>query len=224
MLLSLPLATSIDTNCQLKTQVSFGRARWEIFAGPNSLGASCLRDLENGLLDVQIKIKARLVSDPMFAAKIVFAADGELQNHLKNCRTAEDSSKIDPSLLNLSGIVSDIRRNRFFVYLPPLFKCIKPEDTNVPQNSRSQKGKEMTTQMIQKPRSLTPAPSLALVWCQARILRPLSVVNSSTRGLFGTISQKCASDDLSITGASKIAGNARAMSLILKSLTIKQRK
>ena len=74
------------------------------------------------------KIKAKFVVDRLIGAKILFAADGKLQNYLENCRMAEDRTEVDDSILNFNEIVRDIANNRFFIDLPPSFS---PEEERV---------------------------------------------------------------------------------------------
>ena len=97
---------------------------------------------ESGLEKIKHKIKARLVNDKFFAAKVLFAMDDRLQLHMEECRMADDRSEVDETVLNFDDIIRDIKHNRFFIDLPPSFKEISSEDA--PESKDKKKDKEKT--------------------------------------------------------------------------------
>ena len=74
----------------------------------------------------------------MFGAKILFAADGKIQNYLENCRMGNDRSEVDYSILNFEEITRDISNNRFFVDIAPLFNAAEKE--GLPDGNEKKKG------------------------------------------------------------------------------------
>ena len=89
-----------ETFEQIKNQVGFGTAAYEIVMGEDSKVSKQLSEFGSELNKIKQKIKAKLVVDKLFGAKILFAADGKLQNYLKNCRMAEDWTEVNDSILS----------------------------------------------------------------------------------------------------------------------------
>ena len=106
---------------QLINQIGYGTTAYEIVTGDDSKVVEQLSEFGTELKRVKQKIKAKFVVDRRIGAKILFAADGKLQNYLENCRMAEDRTEVDDFILNFKEIVRNIANNRFFVDLPPLF-------------------------------------------------------------------------------------------------------
>ena len=136
---------------ELKTQLSYTNAAWEIASGEESFASEKLMCFRSDLDRIKHKIKAKLVNDKLFATKILFAVDGRLQLHLEDCRNAADRSEVDESLLNLKEIIRDVMHNRFAVDLPPSFEdsnSDEPSSTKSSPPSKKRKRDESSREFV----------------------------------------------------------------------------
>ena len=95
----------------------------------------------------QIKhiIKAKIVSDHLFVAKIMYAIDIRVQRWLEQCKGASSRCAVDDRIIDFREIISDIGNCRFNIELPPSFTqpTVTPrmiDDSNPGRNPRKRKG------------------------------------------------------------------------------------
>ena len=106
---------------EFKTQVDYIEAAWEIISTKKSQAVEEIRRFKKRLDRTKATIKARLVTDKLFAAKVLFALDTRLQNHLEDCRLAMDRTEVDCATLNLEAILAKVKAGDFSMELPPSF-------------------------------------------------------------------------------------------------------
>ena len=63
--------------------------------------------------------KVAIVSNKLFAAKVMYAIDIRFQRWLGECKRARDRCEVDNRIIDLREILNDISNSRFFVELPP---------------------------------------------------------------------------------------------------------
>ena len=142
-----------ETYDELYNQVDLFKAAWEVIGGPDSRFVEQLDIFLGELKKTKHAIKAHLISDEMFAAKILFAVDRSSQLYLESCRRADDRSEVDDSCADLTEITRAISHCRFTLLLPPSFKSIKDSSTELvdpdapPGNSRRRKSKRKSTEI-----------------------------------------------------------------------------
>ena len=94
-----------------------------IFFGKDSLLVDYLKGFYNAIVNHASELKYKCREDKLLPAKMLLAADQELQRWLKECKAAKHREDVNDDLLdNLTSIVDDTVRGRFFITLPKAFK------------------------------------------------------------------------------------------------------
>ena len=82
-----------------------------------------MKGFYNAIVNYASKLKHRCKQDKLPPAKMLLAADQEIQHWLKECRVAKFREDMNDDLLdNLKSIVDDAVRGRFFITLPKAFQ------------------------------------------------------------------------------------------------------
>ena len=75
------------------------------------------------MLKYSSELKHKINSDNLLPTKILFAVDQELQRWLKDCKNSKLREEVEDEILDeLSSIISDVVRGRFYLDLPKSFK------------------------------------------------------------------------------------------------------
>ena len=113
-----------------------------IFFGKESLLVDYLKGFYTAMVRYASELKYKCREDNLLPAKILLAADQELQRWLKECRAAKHREDVNDDLLdNLKNIVNDAVRGRFFIVLPKAFKVEESGPKEGPAKHSSKKRK-----------------------------------------------------------------------------------
>ncbi len=100
----------------------------DIFFVTLSVGSQCLRSLQSMIDRHRSSFKAREHLNEEFASKFLLAVDTRIQMWLKQCRSAENRSNVDDSIINFSHLVSQVLFGSFHITLPPILKMKAPTE------------------------------------------------------------------------------------------------
>ena len=108
---------------EMKDQLSIFVFVMGILFGTKSFLPLSLRALHATMLKYSSELKHKINSDKLLPTKILFAVDQELQRWLKDCKSSKHRDEVEDELLDdLSRIISDVVRVRFYMDLPKSFK------------------------------------------------------------------------------------------------------
>ena len=94
-----------------------------ILFGTKSFLPLSLRDLHTTMLKYSSELKHKIHTDNLLPTKILFAVDQELQRWLKDCKSSKHREEVEDEILeDLSRIISDVVKGRFYMDLPKSFK------------------------------------------------------------------------------------------------------
>ena len=95
----------------------------KILFGNKSLLPASLREFYRALVRNTSKLKYKCNGDKFLPTKMLFALDEEVQRWLEDCMTTEDREDVDDSTIeDLTDIVRDVLKGRFYITLPDTFK------------------------------------------------------------------------------------------------------
>jgi hypothetical protein len=106
---------------ELTMQLTFLMGISTIFFSAESALVPSLNTFQKSLAMNRMCVKTRIVSDKLYASKILYAIDTRTQRWLRECKIAKERSTVDDSIVDFRDLTNDVLNGRFSMDLPPVF-------------------------------------------------------------------------------------------------------